>query len=123
MDIESLRDYCLSLPNATEDMPFGDDTLVFKVGGKIFLLTNLEGPLSINLKCEPEYAITLREEHSSIRPGFHMNKKHWNTVDMDGLLSDKFIIELINHSYQQVYLTLSKKVKSDLVNERCAYGA
>ena len=117
------RDYCLSLPNATEDMPFGDDTLVFKVGGKIFLLTNLEGPLSINLKCEPEYAITLREEHSSIRPGFHMNKKHWNTVDMDGLLSDKFIIELINHSYQQVYLTLSKKVKSDLVNERCAYGA
>ncbi|NLX73768.1 MAG: MmcQ/YjbR family DNA-binding protein [Bacteroidales bacterium] len=117
-DIESLRDYCLSLPNATEDMPFGDDTLVFKVGGKIFLLTNLEGPLSINLKCEPEYAITLREEHSSIRPGFHMNKKHWNTVDMDGLLSDKFIIELIIHSYQQVYLTLSKKVKSDLVNER-----
>lgn len=114
MNIEELRTYCLSLPHATEDMPFGEDTLVFKVGGKIFLLTGLRGSFYINLKCDPEYALELRESHNSIRPGYHMNKKHWNTVEVDGALSDDFLGELINHSYQQVIATLTKKVRVEL---------
>lgn len=114
MNIEELRTYCLSLPHATEDMPFGEDTLVFKVGGKIFLLTGLDGPFAVNLKCDPEYAVELRESHAAVRPGYHMNKMHWNTVDVDGSLSDDFLFELINHSYQQVTKTLTKKVRAEL---------
>ncbi|GAO29771.1 MmcQ/YjbR family DNA-binding protein [Geofilum rubicundum] len=114
MNIEELRTYCLSLPHATEDMPFGEDTLVFKVGGKIFLLTGLSGAFSINLKCDPEYAMELREAHAAVRPGYHMNKKHWNTVDVDGSLTDQFLCGLIDHSYQQVIKTLTKKVRAEL---------
>jgi predicted DNA-binding protein (MmcQ/YjbR family) len=114
MNIEELRTYCLSLPHVTEDMPFGEDTLVFKVGGKIFLLTGLNGPFYINLKCEPEYALALREAHVAVRPGYHMNKKHWNTVDVDGSLKDQFLYQLIEHSYQQVVMTLTKKIRVDL---------
>ena len=80
MDIESLREYCISKKNATESFPFGDDTLVFKTNGKIFALVNLDGNLSINLKCDPAFAIELRERYPSVTPGYHMNKKHWNTV-------------------------------------------
>jgi predicted DNA-binding protein (MmcQ/YjbR family) len=114
MNIEELRRYCLSLPHTTEDMPFGEETLVFKVGGKIFLLTGLNGPFYVNLKCDPEYAMELRETHLAVRPGYHMNKKHWNTVDMDGSLPDSFLYELIDHSYQQVIKTLTKKVRVEL---------
>ena len=113
MNIETLRDYCLSLPHVTEDMPFGPDTLVFKVGGKIFLLTGLDGPFSINVKCDPEYAVTLREEHSAIRPGYHMNKTHWNTIDIDGSLNDEFLRNMINHSYALVYKSLPRKTRGE----------
>ena len=87
MDIESLRDYCISKKNSTESFPFGDDTLVFKTNGKIFALVNLDGELSINLKCDPAFALELRERYSSVTPGYHMNKKHWNTVNLDGISS------------------------------------
>ena len=102
MDIESLREYCISKKGATESFPFGDDTLVFKTDGKIFALVNLDGDLSINLKCEPSFAIELRERHPSVTPGYHMNKKHWNTVNLDGSVPDKEIFSWIDHSYELV---------------------
>jgi predicted DNA-binding protein (MmcQ/YjbR family) len=102
MDIESLREYCISKKNATESFPFGDDTLVFKTKGKIFALVNLDGDLSINLKCEPSLAIELRERYASVIPGYHMNKKHWNTVLLDGSIPDKEIFSWIDHSYDRV---------------------
>jgi len=114
MNIEELCKFCLSLSNVTQEMPFDKDTLVFKVGGKIFLLTNLSGPLYINLKCEPEYAILLRESYFCIRPGFHMNKKHWNTVEINGTLSDVFLCELIIQSYQLVISGMTKKDRMKL---------
>ena len=102
MNIETLRDYCISKKGADESFPFGEDTLVFKVAGKIFALVNLDGDLSINLKCEPAFAIELRERHSSVTPGYHMNKKHWNTVLMDGSVPDKEIFSWIDHSYDLI---------------------
>ena len=102
MDIESLREYCISKKNATESFPFGDDTLVFKTDGKIFALVNLDGDLSINLKCEPALAIELRERYTSVIPGYHMNKTHWNTINLDGSVPDKEIFSWIDHSYERV---------------------
>jgi predicted DNA-binding protein (MmcQ/YjbR family) len=102
MDIETLRDYCFSKKNATESFPFGDDTLVFKVNDKIFALVNLDGELSINLKCDPALAIELRERFSSVTPGYHMNKKHWNTVLLDGSVPDKEVFSWIDHSYNLI---------------------
>ena len=102
MDIESLREYCISKRNVTESFPFGDDTLVFKVDGKIFALVNLGGDLSINLKCEPSLALELRERYTSVIPGYHMNKTHWNTVNLDGSIPDKEIFSWIDHSYERV---------------------
>lgn len=102
MDIESLRDYCISLKGVEESFPFGEDTLVFKANKKIFALVNLDGDLSINLKCDPALALELRERHSSVIPGYHMNKKHWNTVHIDGTIPDKDIFSWINHSYELV---------------------
>jgi predicted DNA-binding protein (MmcQ/YjbR family) len=102
MDIESLRNYCISLKGSEESFPFGDDTLVFKARGKIFALVNLDGDLSINLKCDPALALELRERHASVIPGYHMNKKHWNTVYIDGTIPDKEIFSWIDHSYNLV---------------------
>jgi len=102
MNIESLREYCISKNNVTESFPFGDDTLVFKTYGKIFALVNLGGDLSINLKCEPALAIELRERFPSVTPGYHMNKKHWNTVQLDGSVPDKKIFSWIDHSYDRI---------------------
>jgi predicted DNA-binding protein (MmcQ/YjbR family) len=102
MNIESLREYCLSKPDVTEGFPFGESTLVFKVKGKIFALANLDGDLSVNLKCEPAYALELREKYSSVIPGYHMNKKHWNTVLLDGSVPDSEIFSWIDHSYSLV---------------------
>jgi predicted DNA-binding protein (MmcQ/YjbR family) len=102
MDIESLREYCISKKGATESFPFGEETLVFKVSGKIFALVNLYGDLSINLKCDPELAIELRERYASVTPGYHMNKKHWNTVYLDGTVPDKEICSWIDHSYRLI---------------------
>jgi len=103
MDIEQLRAYCLAKPGAEESFPFGEETLVFKVHNKIFLLTGLNSqPLQFNAKCDPEYAIELRERYSCVQPGYHMNKKHWNTIVIDGSLSSKQLQELIDHSYNLV---------------------
>lgn len=102
MNIEELRSYCLSKPGVTEGFPFGEDTLVFKVKGKIFVLANLDGDLSINLKCDPAFALELRERFSSVIPGYHMNKKHWNTVFIDGTIPDKEILTWIGLSYDLV---------------------
>jgi predicted DNA-binding protein (MmcQ/YjbR family) len=104
MNIEILREYCLSKKDVTESLPFGDDTLVFKRKGKIFVLANLDGELTINLKCDPALAIELRERYSSVIPGYHMNKKHWNTVLADGSVPDKEIFEWIDNSYDLVYI-------------------
>lgn len=102
MDIESIRDYCTAKKGVTEGFPFGDDTLVFKVNEKIFALVSLDGELSINLKCDPAYALELREHNPSVTPGYHMNKKHWNTIIIDGTVPDKEIFSWIDHSYNLV---------------------
>ena len=103
MNIESLREYCLSKPVVEETLPFGPDTLVFKVNDKIFLLTGLNSqPLQFNIKCDPDKAIELREEFSCVLPGWHMNKKHWNTIVVDGSVSSKQLKEWIDHSYELV---------------------
>ena len=111
MNIEDIRTYCLNKEATTDSFPFDEVTLVFKVHDKMFALTNLDGDLSINLKCDPEKAIMLREEHSEIIPGWHMNKRLWNTVNLQGTLSDTFIKELIDHSYDLVYRSLPKKIR------------
>jgi predicted DNA-binding protein (MmcQ/YjbR family) len=102
MNIESLREYCISKKGVSESFPFGDDTLVFKTNGKIFALVNLGGDLSINLKCDPMLAIELRERYSSVTPGYHMNKNHWNTILMDGSVPDKEVLSWIDHSYDLI---------------------
>lgn len=114
MNIESIREYCLSKPFVTEEFPFGENTLVFKVGGKMFALSNLDGELSINLKCDPELAITLREEFPAVKPGYHMSKVHWNTIDMDGTVPASKIREWIDHSYDLVFRKLPASVKKQL---------
>ena len=102
MNIELLHNYCISKPNVTEGFPFGEDTLVFKVGGRIFALANLDGEPSANLKCDPALAIELREKYSSVSPGYHMNKKHWNTILLDGSIPDTELLKWIDHSYDLV---------------------
>lgn len=104
VDIDAIREYCLGKPGRVkEDMPFGEDTLVFRVQGKIFLLMSLmTRPLSINLKCDPVRALELRERYESIRPGYHMNKKHWNTVILDDRIPAKEVLAMIDHSYELV---------------------
>ena len=102
MDIETFRDYCLGLAHVTEEQPFGPDALVYKVGGKVFLILMLRDPLSFNVKCEPERALEQREAHEEITPGYHMNKKHWNTIILSGQLDWQEIQDLIKHSYNLV---------------------
>lgn len=115
MNIEEFRAYCLSKKHVTETFPFDEVTLVFKVAEKMFALTGLESEeFKVNLKCNPEKAISLREEHEEIQPGYHMNKKHWNTVSFEGTLSDTFLKELIDHSYTLVVESLSKKKQKEL---------
>ncbi len=115
MNIEEFREYCMAKPGVTEEFPFDETTLVFKVMGKMFVLTDLEGDWSLNLKCDPERAIELRETYPAIRPGYHMNKTHWNTVAMDGSLPEKLILELVDHSYQLVVDKLPGKLKQSLI--------
>lgn len=114
MHIENFRDFCLGLPGAVEETPFGPDTLVFKVGGKIFALTNLQTFGSVNLKCDPELAIDLRERHDFVLPGFHMNKKHWNTILIGTGVSDTQMHQWITHSYQLVIAALPQSVRTNL---------
>ncbi len=114
MNIEDFRDYCMAKPGVTEEFPFGETTLVFKVIGKIFAITNLEGDWSLSLKCDPQRAIELRELFPAIQPGYHLSKVHWNTVNMDGSLNRNLVLELIDHSYQLVFDKLPKALKAEL---------
>ena len=111
MNIEALRDYVIQKPSVTEGFPFGETVLVFKVNNKVFLLVPLDSvPLQFNAKCDPERAIQLREDYpETILPGYHMNKKHWNTVMADGRLTNKQLFELVDHSYTLVGGKKSKK--------------
>lgn len=112
MNIETIRSYCLEKNHVEESLPFDEHTLVFKVMGKIFALVALdECPLAINLKCNPDYAIELRERYPAIQPGYHMNKKHWNTLSLDGSLPNILVHELIDCSYDLVWRSLSKRLK------------
>ena len=115
MNIEELREYCIKKNGVTETFPFGELTLVFKVGGKIFLITSLDESNSFNAKCDPERAMELREQYTEVIPGYHMNKKHWNTVYMDGQLPNKLLREIIDHSYELVLSGLPKKTRDKLV--------
>jgi predicted DNA-binding protein (MmcQ/YjbR family) len=115
MDIEAFRVYCLSKPMVIEDFPFDQTTLVFKVCGKIFALTGLDNiEFKVNLKCDPDRAVELREAYDSISAGFHMNKKHWNTVIVDGSFSNDLFRELIDHSYDMVVKGLPKRLREQL---------
>jgi predicted DNA-binding protein (MmcQ/YjbR family) len=115
MDIELLREECLSLPYVEEKFPFDEYTLVFYVGSKLFALTDLQTPNSVNLKCDPEQAIELRERYMGIVPGYHMNKKHWNTVVFNADVSDKLILELLHNSYQLVWNKLPRKEREAFI--------
>jgi len=114
MNIEEYRDYCIKKPGVTEGFPFDNKTIVFKVMNKMFALTGVEDFVSINLKCDPELALELRDQFHSVKPGFHMNKKHWNTVENEGDITDKKIYELTDLSYNLVVNGLTKKLKEEL---------
>src|SRR5690606_8589782 len=116
MDIEAFRDYCLQLKGVTEELPFGPDNLVFKVQGKMFALASLdEIPLRVNLKCDPEEAINLRDQYpDNILPGYHMSKKHWNTVILDGMMTQSMIYSLTDNSYDRAAQGLPKRLQKEL---------
>lgn len=113
MNVESIREYCLSLPGVTEDFPFDESALAFRIYGKIFAMIDLDDTKWFVLKCEPERALQLREEHAEISAAWHMNKKHWNQIDLYGHLSDELVRTLIRHSYSQVVKKLTRKVRDE----------
>lgn len=114
MDLPDLVSHCLSKPAAEESTPFGPEILVYKVAGKVFALTNpSDFPPRVNLKCDPDRATELREQFESVIPGYHMNKKHWNTVILDGSLPARLVRELVDHSYELVVSTLTKSKRPD----------
>ena len=118
MNVEDISEYCLSKKGTSEDFPFDEETLVFKVMGKMFALIPLERiPLQINLKCEPELAVELRERYEAVQPGFHMNKNHWNTIWVDGTLRNELIYKWIDDSYNLVVKGLRKTEKEKLQNK------
>ena len=115
MNIESFREYCLSKPAATEDTPFGPEDIVFKVQGKIFAIAALEEvPPRANLKCDPDLALELRDRYEQVTPGYHMNKKHWNTIELDGVIPEREITKMIDHSYDLVVQSLPKAKRERL---------
>jgi predicted DNA-binding protein (MmcQ/YjbR family) len=116
MDVEKFRDYCLSKAYTEEGMPFGEGTLVFKVGGKIFALLSLDTvPGRANLKATPEDVVQLREQYEAVQPGYHMNKVHWNTIYFESDMDDKELFRLVDISYDLIYDSLPKKVKESLL--------
>lgn len=116
-NIESFRDYCLSLNGVTESFPFDENTLVFKVMNKLFALTGLNSTeFKVNLKCDPSRAVELRAQYPDVIPGYHMNKKHWNTVFFDGDLPDILLVELVDHSYELVVAKLTKADRALLLS-------
>ena len=122
MDIESIRNHCLEKRGVTEELPFNEDSPVYKVMGKIFVIASLTPPYSINLKCDPERAIELRERYDAVSPGYHMNKTHWNTIDLESNLPPKLIKEWIDHSYELVVEGLPKKEKEKLATHDFSRG-
>lgn len=116
MNIEEYREYCISKKGVTEDFPFDKNTLVFKVLGKMFSLADIDLFESINVKCEPEKAVELREKHPAVIPGYHMSKKHWNTLILDNSISDKLLFQWIDDSYNLVVSGLTKTQKTQLGN-------
>lgn len=114
MNIEEFREFCISKPGVTEGFPFDDKVLVYKVMNKMFALTDVDAFGSVNLKCDPDRAEELRERYTGIKPGYHMNKKHWNSVMMDGSVGDQLVYELIDHSYELIVNSLPKKLQQEL---------
>lgn len=114
MHIESFREFCLALKGVTEGFPFDQKTIVFKVGGKMFALADIETFDSFNVKCDPELAIELRERFQAVKPGYHMNKTHWNTVYVDRDLADNELFQQIEHSYQLILASLPKKTQHEI---------
>ena len=115
MNLEDFREYCLSLPAVTESTPFGEDVLVFKVANKIFALTGLdEVPPTTNLKCDPDLALELRDRYEQVRPGYHMNKRHWNTITLESGIPSAEIRKMIDHSYDLVVQSLPKAARKKL---------
>ena len=115
MHLDELRDHCLAKPGVTEGFPFDNETLVFKVASKMFALASLERtPPSVNLKCDPERALELRERYSDVRPGYHMNKMHWNTVGLRGDVPSTTVRGLVDHSYELVVSTLTRAARASL---------
>jgi len=113
MDLAKFREYCLSKPKVTEGTPFGPDVLVFKVGGKIFALASLdEVPARANLKCDPDLALELRDRYEQVTAGYHMNKKHWNTVEIESGIPDVELRKMIDHSYELVVTSLPKSKRT-----------
>lgn len=112
MDVERFRTFCLSKPFSSEELPFGESTLCFKVAGKVFAALSLDIGDRVNLKCSPNYAVDLREKYDGVRPGFHMNKTHWNTVMLNEDVDDKLIFHLVNHSYDLVVSKLPLKTRN-----------
>ena len=113
MDIEAAREYCLSKKATTEDTPFGEDVLVIRVMGKMFLCINLNTPDRITMKCDPEYALELRERYNAIEGAWHFNKKYWNQVFLDGDADDRLIKHLMDHSYEEVINKFTKKMRNE----------
>lgn len=116
MNIEEYRDYCISKKGVTEDFPFDKNTLVFKVMGKMFALTGVDGFEFINLKCDQEKAVELREQFNAVKPGYHMSKKHWNSVYVNQDVPDKLIYQFIDDSYNLIVSSLTKKIQQELTN-------
>jgi len=114
MNVESLRNYCIQKKEVTESFPFDDTTLVMKVKGRMFALINLNENPSVNLKCDPELAIELRERYSSVLPGYHMNKQHWNTIVLDGSIPTEKMKHWVDHSYDLVIKSLPNSIRKDL---------
>lgn len=114
MNLATFREYCAGFPGFSEDLPFGPDVLAFRVAGKIFALMDVDLFESVNLKCDPERAVELREQYAGIVPGYHMNKAHWNTVSTDGSVPDRLLLELAAHSYDLVRASLPKKAREAL---------
>jgi predicted DNA-binding protein (MmcQ/YjbR family) len=116
MNIEQFQEYCISLSGVTEEFPFGEEILVYKVKGKIFALTNIDDFQSVNLKCDPENAVELRERYDGVKPGYHMNKKHWNTVEVHSNIPNKLLLQWIRDSYDLVVKSLPKKDRESLLS-------
>ena len=119
MNLENYYEYCLTKKGVTEHFPFDEETLVFKVGGKMFALSSLDqwekGAPSVNLKCNPDYAEELRAQYDDIKPGFHMSKIHWNTIEINRDVTDSLIKKLIDHSYDLVFKSLTKKLQTEIL--------